>query len=90
LARKSGKKSFKRPGLSETVGAALRLVRSRQWSNEEMSEAFDEDVGWGSNEAAVRELLQWSRVRTTAEGALRYWRETLGFAACEKCFTCVL
>ena len=47
LANKSGKKGFKRPGLSETVRAALRLVRSRQWSNEEVSEAFGEDVGVG-------------------------------------------
>jgi hypothetical protein len=29
LANKSGKKGFKRPGLSETVRAALRLVQSR-------------------------------------------------------------
>ena len=47
LANKSGKKGFKRPGLSETVRAALRLVQSRQWSSEEISQAFDEDVGVG-------------------------------------------
>jgi len=47
LANKSGKKGFKRPGLSETVRAALRLVQSRQWSNEEISQAFAEDVGVG-------------------------------------------
>jgi hypothetical protein len=47
LANKSGKKGFKRPGLSETVRAALRLVQSRDWSNEEISQAFAEDVGVG-------------------------------------------
>jgi Arc/MetJ-type ribon-helix-helix transcriptional regulator len=47
LANKSGKKGFKRPGLSETVRAALRLVQSREWSSEEISQAFDEDVGVG-------------------------------------------
>jgi hypothetical protein len=47
LANKSGKKGFKRPGLSETVRAALRLVQSRQWSGEEISQAFAEDVGVG-------------------------------------------
>jgi Arc/MetJ-type ribon-helix-helix transcriptional regulator len=47
LANKSGKKGFKRPGLSETVRAALRLVQSRQWSSEEISQAFAEDVGVG-------------------------------------------
>jgi hypothetical protein len=47
LANKSGKKGFKRPGLSETVRAALRLVQSRDWSNEEISQAFSEDVGVG-------------------------------------------
>jgi len=47
LANKSGKKGFKRPGLSETVRAALRLVHSRQWSSEEISQAFAEDVGVG-------------------------------------------
>jgi hypothetical protein len=47
LANKSGKKGFKRPGLSETVRAALRLVQSRQWSGEEISQAFAEDVGAG-------------------------------------------
>jgi hypothetical protein len=45
LANKSGKKGFKRPGLSETVRAALRLVQSRDWSNEEITQAFAEDVG---------------------------------------------
>ena len=44
LANKSGKKGFKRPGLSETVRAALRLLQSRQWSSEEISQAFAEDV----------------------------------------------
>ncbi len=47
LANKSGKKGFKRPGLSETVRAALRLVQSRQWSSEEINQAFDQDVGVG-------------------------------------------
>jgi Arc/MetJ-type ribon-helix-helix transcriptional regulator len=47
LANKSGKKGFKRPGLSETVRAALRLLQSRQWSSEEISHAFAEDVGVG-------------------------------------------
>jgi Arc/MetJ-type ribon-helix-helix transcriptional regulator len=47
LANKSGKKGFKRPGLSETVRAALRLVQSRQWSSEEINQAFAEDVGVG-------------------------------------------
>jgi hypothetical protein len=47
LANKSGKKGFKRPGLSETVRAALRLVQSGQWSSEEISQAFAEDVGVG-------------------------------------------
>ena len=47
LANKSGKKGFKRPGLSETVRAALRLVQSRQWSSEEISQAFAEDIGLG-------------------------------------------
>ena len=47
LANKSDKKGFKRPGLSETVRAALRLVQSRQWSSEEISQAFAEDVGVG-------------------------------------------
>jgi Arc/MetJ-type ribon-helix-helix transcriptional regulator len=47
LANKSGKKRFKRPGLSETVRAALRLLQSRQWSSEEISQAFAEDVGVG-------------------------------------------
>ncbi len=47
LANKSGKKGFKRPGLSETVRAALRLVQNREWSSEEISQAFAEDVGMG-------------------------------------------
>jgi Arc/MetJ-type ribon-helix-helix transcriptional regulator len=47
LANKSGKKGFKRPGLSETVRAALRLVQSREWSSEEISQAFAEDIGVG-------------------------------------------
>jgi hypothetical protein len=47
LANKSGKKGFKRPGLSETVRAALRLLQSRQWSSEEISQAFAEDLGVG-------------------------------------------
>jgi|SRR5271166_4640103 len=47
LANKSGKKGFKRPGLSETVRAALRLVQNREWSSEEISQAFAEDVGVG-------------------------------------------
>jgi hypothetical protein len=47
LATKSGKKGFKRPGLSETVRAALRLVQRRQWSSEEISQAFAEDIGVG-------------------------------------------
>jgi hypothetical protein len=47
LANKSGKRGFKRPGLSETVRAALRLVHSREWSSEEISQAFAEDVGVG-------------------------------------------
>jgi hypothetical protein len=29
------------------VRAALRLVQSRDWSNEEISQAFAEDVGVG-------------------------------------------
>ena len=44
---KSGKKGFKRPGLNETGRAALRLVHSRQWSTEEISQAFAEDLGMG-------------------------------------------
>src|ERR1700737_3844414 len=48
LANKSGKKGFKRPGLSETVRAALRLVQIRQWSSEEISQAFAETLGWES------------------------------------------
>jgi Arc/MetJ-type ribon-helix-helix transcriptional regulator len=44
LAAKSGKK-IKRPGLSETVRAALRLVQSRQWSAQEIGQAFAEDIG---------------------------------------------
>jgi len=47
LANKSGKKGFKRPGLSETVRAALRLVQSRQWSSEEISQAFGGCWGGG-------------------------------------------
>ena len=47
LAAKSGKKGFKRPGLSETVRAALRLVQSRQWSAQEIGQAFAEDIGVG-------------------------------------------
>jgi len=47
LAAKSGKKGFKRPGLSETVRAALRLVQSRQWSTQEIGQAFAEDIGVG-------------------------------------------
>jgi hypothetical protein len=47
LANKSGKKGCKRPGLSETVRAALRLLQSRQGSSEEISQAFAEDVGVG-------------------------------------------
>jgi hypothetical protein len=42
LAGKSGKKGFKRPGLSETVRAVIRLVSSREWSLEEIREAFSE------------------------------------------------
>jgi hypothetical protein len=42
LAGKSGKKGFKRPGLSETVRAVIRLVTSREWSPEEIREAFSE------------------------------------------------
>lgn len=42
LAGKSGKKGFKRPGLSETVRAVIRLVTSREWSAEEIREAFSE------------------------------------------------
>src|SRR5262249_17471965 len=42
LAGKSGKKGFKRPGLSETVRAVIRLVTSRDWSSEEIREAFSE------------------------------------------------
>jgi hypothetical protein len=40
LAGKSGKKGFKRPGLSETVRAVM--VTSREWSPEEIREAFSE------------------------------------------------
>ena len=47
LANKSGKRGFKRPGLSETVRAALRLVQSREWSSDEISQAFVEDIGVG-------------------------------------------
>jgi hypothetical protein len=47
LANKSGKRGFKRPGLSETVRAALRLVQSREWSSDEISRAFVEDIGVG-------------------------------------------
>ena len=42
LAGKSGKKGFKRPGLSETVRAVIRLVSRREWSPEEIREAFSE------------------------------------------------
>ena len=42
LANKSGEKGFKRPGLSETVRAVIRLVSSREWSPEEIREAFSE------------------------------------------------
>ena len=42
LAGKSGKRGFKRPGLSETVRAVIRLVTSREWSPEEIKEAFSE------------------------------------------------
>jgi hypothetical protein len=42
LAGKSGKRGFKRPGLSETVRAVIRLVTSREWSSEEIREAFSE------------------------------------------------
>ena len=42
LAGKSGRKGFKRPGLSETVRAVIRLVTSREWSAEEIREAFSE------------------------------------------------
>ena len=47
LANKSGKKGFKRPGLSETVRAALRLLQNREWSSEEINQAFAEDVEVG-------------------------------------------
>ena len=43
LAGKSGKKGFKRPGLSETVRAVIRLVARREWSSEEIRQAFAED-----------------------------------------------
>jgi hypothetical protein len=33
ISAKSGKKGFKRPGLSETLRAALRLVQNREWSS---------------------------------------------------------
>jgi len=42
LAGKSGKKEFKRPGLSETVRAVIGLVAGREWSPEETREAFSE------------------------------------------------
>jgi len=42
LAGKSGKKGFKRPGLSETVRAVIRLAISRDWSPEEIRQAFSE------------------------------------------------
>lgn len=42
LAAKSGKKGFKRPGLSETVRAVIRLAISRDWSPEEIRQAFSE------------------------------------------------
>lgn len=42
LAGKSGKKGFKRPGLSETVRAVIRLAMSREWSPEEIRQAFSE------------------------------------------------
>jgi hypothetical protein len=42
LAGKSGRRGFKRPGLSETVRAVIRLVASREWSSEEIREAFSE------------------------------------------------
>ena len=42
LAWKSGRRGFKRPGLSETVRAVIRLVASREWSAEEIREAFSE------------------------------------------------
>ena len=58
LANKSGKKGFKRPGLSETVRAALRLVQSREWSNEEISQAFAEDLG-------MSELPEWKHGQGT-------------------------
>ena len=44
LAGRSGKKGFKRPGLSETVRAVIRLVTSRDWSPEEIREAFSEPL----------------------------------------------
>jgi hypothetical protein len=40
LAAKSGKNGFKRPGLSETVRSVIHLVSSREWSPEEIREAF--------------------------------------------------
>jgi hypothetical protein len=42
LAGKSGRRGFKRPGLSETVRAVIRLVTSREWSPEEIRQAFSE------------------------------------------------
>ena len=47
LAGKSGKRGFKRPGFSETVRAVIRLVSSREWSSEEIRQAFAEDVRAG-------------------------------------------
>jgi hypothetical protein len=47
LAGKSGKKGFKRPGLSETVRAVIRLAASREWSSEEIRQAFVDDAMGG-------------------------------------------
>jgi hypothetical protein len=55
LAGKSGKRGFKRPGLSETVRAVIRLVSSREWSLEEIRQAFAEDVRVGSSSPDERD-----------------------------------
>jgi hypothetical protein len=36
MAAKSGKERFKRPALSETVRAVIRLVSGREWSSEKL------------------------------------------------------
>jgi Arc/MetJ-type ribon-helix-helix transcriptional regulator len=74
LANKSGKKGFKRPGLSEAVRAALRLVQRREWSSDEISQAFAEDIT-GIQTIALR--CEWERTRSVRlkESLLAYNRD---------------